>query len=135
MDHRLSVLCCTGALEEVKECLARLENSGATIDAILSSHTSDRGCTPIHLAAENGNASVLEYLLSKGGKCDLKSNDGQTALHFAAKGHHLECVKVLIRNMADPLIRDAEGKTARDVSDQPAIQCCLINEGNRILFV
>ena len=127
-------VCCTGNLDDVKEHLDWLESSGTTIDAILSSHTSDRGCTPIHLAAENGNASVLEYLLSKGGKCDLKSNDGQTALHFAAKGCHEECVKVLIRNMADPLVRDAEGKTARDVSDQPAIQCCLINEGKQLYF-
>ena len=118
-------------LDEVKESLAKMESSasGVTIDAILSSRTSDRGCTLIHLAAESGNALVLEYLLSKGGQLDSKSNDGQTALHLAAKGRHEECVKILIKNMADPLVRDAKGKTARDVSDQPAIQCCLINEG------
>ena len=104
------------------------------MDAILSSRTSDRGCTPIHLAAESGNAPVLEYLLSRGGEVDSKSNDGQTALHFAAKGRHEECVKVLIKNMADPLVRDAEGKTARDFTDQPIIQRCLINEGKLLYF-
>ena len=41
------------------------------------------GQTPVHLAAKCGKASSLQLLLSKGGRLDLKDDDGLTAIKLA----------------------------------------------------
>ena len=57
---------------------------------------------PVGYAATNGNADVLHELVK--GHVDLKQTylpEGDTALHFAAKGGHPDCVEVLITHGAD----------------------------------
>jgi hypothetical protein len=46
----------------------------------------DRGETPLHGAVCRGADSVVQYLVSKGAKLDVKDKDGQTPLDVASKG-------------------------------------------------
>jgi len=49
---------------------------------------SDRGYTPLHLAAINGNVELVEFLLQSGADRNLKTGDGQTAHDLAVKQGH-----------------------------------------------
>ena len=71
---------------------------------------------PIHTAATNGRAQVLDYLLAR--KCAQQlinlqtANSGYTPLHLAVIGGHVQCVKVLLKYGADLSKTDRGGKTA-----------------------
>ena len=43
------------------------------------------GQTLLHVASEAGHAPVVELLMASGGRRDLMDDDGQTALHLAAR--------------------------------------------------
>ncbi|RPB06397.1 ankyrin, partial [Morchella conica CCBAS932] len=69
-----------------------LVDSGANI------HCEDnRGLTVLHLAAESGDESVVEYLLSKGCEIDSQDLHGRTALH---------CITILNSYYRDDSDRD-----------------------------
>ncbi len=56
---------------------------------------------PLLAAARSDKLDVLKLLLDKGAKIEAKNSAGETALHCAAKGDSLKCVREL-------LIRGAE---------------------------
>uniref|UniRef100_A0A8B9CYI1 Uncharacterized protein n=1 Tax=Anser brachyrhynchus TaxID=132585 RepID=A0A8B9CYI1_9AVES len=53
--------------------------------------------TLLHVAATNGHLAIMEYLISKGAKPDVKDKKGRTPLHRAAEKGHGDAVKVLLR--------------------------------------
>uniref|UniRef100_A0A663FLQ4 Uncharacterized protein n=1 Tax=Aquila chrysaetos chrysaetos TaxID=223781 RepID=A0A663FLQ4_AQUCH len=53
--------------------------------------------TLLHVAAANGHLTIMEYLISKGAKIDVKDKKGRTPLHGAAEKGHGDAVKVLLR--------------------------------------
>jgi uncharacterized protein len=90
------------------------------------------GFTPLMLAAERGNAAMIELLLSHGASVDTKTHQGVTALALACDYKetqrpdrmimageeriylkwHLRCVQVLLDRNADPNIPNSAGGTA-----------------------
>ncbi len=58
--------------------------------------TDDRGRTLLHYAAEQGNVTLVNYLLNEVKiKPNVPDYDGQTAMHFAASQRHVRVVKAL----------------------------------------
>uniref|UniRef100_A0A663FKD5 Uncharacterized protein n=1 Tax=Aquila chrysaetos chrysaetos TaxID=223781 RepID=A0A663FKD5_AQUCH len=57
--------------------------------------------TLLHVAAANGHLTIMEYLISKGAKIDVKDKKGRTPLHGAAEKGHAESAEVLIEKGAD----------------------------------
>ncbi|GFS13886.1 ankyrin repeat protein [Elysia marginata] len=53
--------------------------------------------TPLMMAAHKGWARIVKMLIRAGAKLDMKDNDGENALGFAARGGHRECVKALLK--------------------------------------
>uniref|UniRef100_A0A8C3K9K5 Uncharacterized protein n=1 Tax=Calidris pygmaea TaxID=425635 RepID=A0A8C3K9K5_9CHAR len=74
-----------------KGCLSELEKTlkGNDINALNSSSE-----TLLHVAAANGHLAIMEYLISKGAKIDVKDKKGRTPLHRAAENGHGDAVKV-----------------------------------------
>jgi ankyrin len=58
--------------------------------------------TPLHLAADDGNSSVVRILLEHGAIVDaIETAAGYTPLHYAAARGHAEACEILIRFGAD----------------------------------
>ena len=72
---------------------------GAQIDARGTLKIADevrKGCTPLSAAAASGHLDVVKLFINEGAFVDLQDEDGDTALHYAVKGGHLEIVSVLL---------------------------------------
>ncbi|CAH1399483.1 unnamed protein product [Nezara viridula] len=60
----------------------------------------EKGETPLHVAAINGNVGLVKRLIEQGHRVDVKDYSGWTPLHEACNHGHLEVVKVLLDNKA-----------------------------------
>ncbi|TRY80359.1 hypothetical protein TCAL_02993, partial [Tigriopus californicus] len=64
----------------------------------------------LHLAAKSGNTMIIERLIVLGAQVNqISFQKGETPIFFAAKRGHFRAVKALMRNGADPLMRNSEG--------------------------
>ena len=57
--------------------------------------------TPLHLAAQQGHFSVVDYLVNQKADINPKSKYNSTPLHYAAENGHLSVVEYLINQKAD----------------------------------
>ncbi|KAM9283641.1 LOW QUALITY PROTEIN: CARD- and ANK-domain containing inflammasome adapter protein-like [Morus bassanus] len=74
--------------------------------------------TLLHVAATNGHLTIMEYLISKGAKIDVKDKKGRTPLHRAAEKVYGDAMKVLLRCGAYMYSLDMEGKTPLHLAAQ-----------------
>lgn len=98
------------------DAVAALLDAGSDLNACLSD-----GKDALHMAAMGQTRPrVLEMLIAAGMNPNKQDASGRTALHYAAmyaKDTHGWVVASLLGYGADPLIKDAEGKTPRDVAE------------------
>ena len=74
-----------------------LELVRALVDAGANVNRSDSdGATPLHSAANEGEAAAVRLLLERGAKPGKFTHEGETALYLAAQAGSLEAMKVLI---------------------------------------
>ena len=67
--------------------------------------------TPLHVAAENGDAEDVTALVNAGVAPDAQDKYGRTPLHVAAQEGHAEAVTALLDAGADPNAQDKGGRT------------------------
>jgi hypothetical protein len=80
------------------------------------------GRTALHIAANGGHLSCVQYLLSKGADINLADSRLRiTALHLSAAAGNEKIVTCLIENGADITLLDSKGRTALQV-------CCSIKQ-------
>ena len=68
------------------------------------------GRTPLHLAAEKGNAVAVMHLLDSGAQVHVRDMKGRTALHFSASRNHLKVSRLLAERGADLTVKDHAGQ-------------------------
>ena len=73
------------------------------------------GKTALHLAFEGGRSSIMRIFI-KHVSVFATTKDGDTPLHIAAAGGHDECVEALLQLDPPIMLRNAAGKTARDIA-------------------
>jgi ankyrin repeat protein len=89
------------------------------LDAHADVNKKCHGWTVLHLAAEQKDPEVLEMLIKAGADVNLKiTNTGMTALHLAARNGCERCVRILLKNKADPKLEDNFGYTAHNTAQQ-----------------
>ena len=71
------------------------------------------GITPLHLAAHSGKTTDLIDLIVKMKQIDINGRDtnGKTILHWALYGNNVTIARHLLKNGADPTVRDNDGVT------------------------
>lgn len=70
------------------------------------------GVRPLHLAAGEGNESVVECLLEHHANVNAQCHDGSTVLHWAAGNGRESVVERLLQKDAQVNIQDKRGRTA-----------------------
>ncbi|KAM6305459.1 CARD- and ANK-domain containing inflammasome adapter protein-like [Aegotheles albertisi] len=98
-----------------KGCLSELEKTSKDNDINALNSLSE---TLLHVAAAHEHLTIMEYLISKGAKTDVKDKGGRTPLHRAAEKGHGDAVKVLLRCGASMYSLDREGKTPLHLAAQ-----------------
>ena len=74
------------------------------------------GWTGIHYAARWGLISVLNQLLKSGVDVNMRSSEKETPLHKACRSKKLKTCIWLMKNGADPTLRNMEGLTASEIT-------------------
>ena len=75
----------------------------------------------LHWAAKRNFPKLITILANFGSKIDHQDSSGRTPLHYAVQNAHFECVILLLKEMANPLISDALGKTPSQLCDNENI--------------
>lgn len=74
-------------------------------------------CTPLADSAGGGFPDLVRYLTKRTPQCiDMCDVDGDTPLHNAARGDHVECCKILLESGASIHCRNADHNTPADVA-------------------
>lgn len=77
----------------------------------------DHGFSPLHWAAKEGRANIVEMLVVRGSRINSTNMGDDTALHLAAAHGHRDIVHMLLRNKADINAVNEHGNT-------PLHYCC-----------
>ena len=93
-----------------KECVEAL----VQLDAPLSLKNA-AGKTALHIACERGHACIVK-IVSKNASLLATTKDGDTPLHIAAARGDKKCVEALLQLDTPLMLRNAAGKTVRDVA-------------------
>ena len=99
-----------GFSEDIESGLAR----GVKVDALCAWR---HGRTALWLASSGGHASVVTRLIEANASvnCHDIGLDDDTPLHAAAYNGHAKVLQILIKAGAAPHVKNANGKTARDL--------------------
>lgn len=82
-------------------------------------HVVDSGSQyhPVHCVASSGYTDLFKILLEKGDiDLNVRTKDGNTALHIAATNGHIAMVEALLQEGASPDIENADGMTPADAA-------------------
>ncbi|CAD5221557.1 unnamed protein product [Bursaphelenchus okinawaensis] len=101
----------------------RQRDTDALIDAfehgsVDPNFTDDAGQTLLNWCAAFGTLDMVQYLCDKG--ADVNRGQRSSSLHYAACFGRVDIVTALLRNGANPELRDEEGRTALDKARERA---------------
>ncbi len=82
------------------------------------------GETPLQIAIESGNLSLIELLLTAGADSNMPDDldhlplnyGGNTPLHYAVRKGDIEIVRLLLKFKADPQIADQDNQLPIDIA-------------------
>ncbi len=98
----------TAAKEGHEEAVAALLRSKRADINVLNR----KGVSPLSIAAQRGNPSIVERLIKNGAEVNVEGYNGATALIQASHFGYVHIVKVLLRANADVDKRNFKGTTA-----------------------
>ncbi|XP_061674921.1 E3 ubiquitin-protein ligase HACE1 isoform X4 [Syngnathoides biaculeatus] len=112
------------------ECLVLLLKRGAS-----PNYQDISGCTPLHLAARNGQKKCMGKLLEYNADVNICNNEGLTAIHWLAVNGRTELLHDLVQHVSNVDVEDAMGQTALHVACQNGHKTtvlCLLDSGANI---
>ena len=92
-----------------------LLRQGADIDQL----PGGGGLSALHWAVYNEHLDLLQFLVDQGADVNLAASgiyQGRTPLHYAICAHNLFMTELLLKAKADPLQKDAEGRSPLDIA-------------------
>jgi ankyrin repeat protein len=74
--------------------------------------------TPLHSAASNRDAGVVDVLLAAGADPDARQSGGWTPLHGAAHNGDVRTARLLLDAGADPAARNDDGRSVLELAEE-----------------
>ncbi len=98
----------TNLQDESPLMLAALNGNAEIVKYLVAqgAEVNKTGWTPLHYAATKGDVNIIKFLLAQSAYIDSESPNGTTPLMMAARYGTFEAVKLLIEEGADPTIRN-----------------------------
>ncbi len=82
-------------------------------------------CQSLHEAARYGDVTVASACLEMGQSVNMKDELGNAPLHLAIASNHSDVVEVLLKNGADVMLKNAQGKLPVELtSDELILKIC-----------
>ncbi|XP_046561854.1 ankyrin repeat domain-containing protein 16-like [Haliotis rubra] len=92
-----------------------------TFHMSVDTRTSTTQCTPLHVAAKEGQDAIMQCLLRRGANVHLLDTSLRSALHIASGGQHAGCVELLLQHGAGAS-QDKHGQTARQMAKKDDVK-------------
>ncbi|MFM7469298.1 MAG: ankyrin repeat domain-containing protein [Vampirovibrionales bacterium] len=108
----------TNASTEATSMVVQAEASTGSPNAVVG----EDGDTRLHIAAKNGDTSLVEELILGGANVDQTDDLGWTPLHEASLGGHVEIVKVLLAHGANVNQADSTGDTPLHIASHDDVE-------------
>lgn len=103
--------CRIGDLDSIKSLLS-------SDPSLINKPNAKLGWSVLYRSIICGHQTISEFLLNQGADPNLKSQMGDTALHYASETDQYSAVKLLLQHKADPNIRQNDGETALHLACQ-----------------
>jgi ankyrin repeat protein len=87
--------------------------------------TNSDGFTPLHLAASEGHAPLIEILMKFGAQVEARTNNFRTPLHIACLRGNLTVIQALVQHGADINAKDIDGNTPCHFTSEYGHRYCL----------
>lgn len=87
--------------------------------------TNSDGFTPLHLAASEGHAPMIEILIKFQAQIDARTNNFRTPLHIACLRGNLSVIQALVQHKADINAKDIDGNTPCHFCSEYGHRYCL----------
>ncbi len=106
VDGDIFKLCATGNMDLLKYLLNKEQNPAGLndIDKMIQG-------TPLIYGCRGGYDDIVDFLISQGADLEIEDINKQRALHHAVSFGKEECMNILLRNEASPLVADINGNT------------------------
>ncbi|KAL3147961.1 hypothetical protein ABBQ38_014256 [Trebouxia sp. C0009 RCD-2024] len=116
-EHDLFIAVKESSLVQVKEILSQGVNANARWfkDVSSHSHAFKRGSTPLHVAAEQGDVSIMNALLAHQADLTITDAEARLPLHRAMSSGHMQVVRLCLEQQDLP-DDDGEGLGVRILS-------------------
>lgn len=100
--------------------IAAFKNNKPAVEALLAkgAEVNQPGWAALHYAAAAGNNEIVQLLLDKSAYIDAESLNKTTPIMMAARGGHIQTVKLLLDEGADATLKNDQGMTAIDFADK-----------------
>ncbi|XP_071083828.1 ankyrin repeat domain-containing protein 16-like [Haliotis cracherodii] len=92
-----------------------------TFHLSVDTRTTSTHCTPLHVAAKEGQDATVGHLLRRGADVHLLDTSLRSALHIASGGQHAGCVELLLKHGAGDS-QDKHGQTARHMARKDGVK-------------
>ena len=106
------------------DALKVLWNSGMSLTDDARTYTVQTCISPIHIAAQNGNMEMVEFLSQEYEDLSIVDNDLNNCLHYAARSNSPDVVQFFIDHGVD--------KGARNIFQQTPMDIALINRSEMV---
>lgn len=113
MEDKLMWALQNGQLDEVKATLVTAEDVNRELVG---------GRRPLHVAADYGQAELVEYLISKGANVNAQDKHHITPLLSACYEGHKSCVEILLKKGADKCAKGPDGLCAFEAAESDDIK-------------
>lgn len=123
-DHTISLLHCAGHVGVAGKHLTAMESTQISSGIVINA-TDQHGKTALHLAANSGQISAVNYLLEHKADVTASDNSGSTPLHVAAAAGFAHICAKLIEAGAEVDAMDSHGHSPMMVSTTHAVTAVL----------